>query len=198
LPFSRLSALQQSTLSVGSNAMVADLISSEKRLDAYALMRLSNNAGISIGPVIGGFISTLSFNLTFYLAAAGMIIYSLLMVFFSHETLVKTIGNQVVERKPLGGYLQVVKDKKIPAFYRLFILAQMCATMIWMCAVYASLFNVPERLYGYSATNASWLFSYNYMLHPSLRYNPYIMAIGTVTTLGVSSVALGHSLSDFG
>src|SRR4030042_3530220 len=77
---------------VGADAMIADLIPPEKRLNAYALMRLSNNAGISIGPMLGGFISSLSFNVTFYFAASGMIIYSLLVAFFAQETLQKTLS----------------------------------------------------------------------------------------------------------
>ena len=74
---------------VGADAMLADLIPSDKRPDAFALMRLSNNAGIAIGPIIGGFLSTISYSITFFLAGSGMIIYSLLMAFFASETLPK-------------------------------------------------------------------------------------------------------------
>ena len=71
---------------VGADAMLADLIPSEKRPDAYALMRLSNNAGIAIGPMIGGFLSSISYSITFILAGSGMLIYSLLIAFFAKET----------------------------------------------------------------------------------------------------------------
>ncbi len=41
---------------VGGDAMMADLVPPERRPDAYALLRMSNNLGISIGPAIGGFL----------------------------------------------------------------------------------------------------------------------------------------------
>jgi predicted MFS family arabinose efflux permease len=115
---------------VGADATVADLISPEKRPDAYALMRLSNNAGISIGPMIGGFISSLSFNITFYLAGAGMLIYSMLLAFFALETLPLDSGVASNTQKLIGGYLQVLRDTQFLSFIGAFILAQMCATMI--------------------------------------------------------------------
>ena len=44
---------------VGADAMMADLIPSEQRADAYSLLRMSNNLGVALGPAIGGFIATL-------------------------------------------------------------------------------------------------------------------------------------------
>ena len=63
---------------VGADAMMADLLPQEKRIDGYALMRLSNNLGISIGPAIGGFIAASSYSLAFYCAAVGLSLYSCL------------------------------------------------------------------------------------------------------------------------
>ena len=40
---------------VGADAMVADLVEPAKRIDAYSLMRLSNNVGVAVGPAIGVF-----------------------------------------------------------------------------------------------------------------------------------------------
>lgn len=54
---------------VEADAMLADLIPSKKRPDAYALYRLSNNAGIAIGPLIAGVLSSISFSITFFLPA---------------------------------------------------------------------------------------------------------------------------------
>ena len=72
---------------VGSDAMLADLVPAEQRTDAYAMMRLSANAGIAIGPIIGGVIASTSYDLAFYMAALGMTTYSLLLAIFAHETL---------------------------------------------------------------------------------------------------------------
>jgi MFS family permease len=50
---------------------MADLVEPERRVDAYSLMRLSNNLGVAIGPAVGGFLAASSYNLAFYCAAAG-------------------------------------------------------------------------------------------------------------------------------
>jgi MFS family permease len=72
---------------VGGDAMLADLIPPEERSDAYALLRTSNNAGIAIGPAIGGFAAALSYNVAFLGAAAGLSVYAILLAIFARETL---------------------------------------------------------------------------------------------------------------
>ena len=94
---------------VAADAMVTDLLPADKRVSGFSLMRMSSNLGISIGPAIGGFINSSSYGLAFYLAAGGMIIYSLLMFFFSRETLpdqAPTTGIPVAREGP-GGYGRV-------------------------------------------------------------------------------------------
>ena len=72
---------------VGSDAMMADIIPSEQRPEGYSIMRMSNNLGISLGPTIGGFIAAQSYSTVFFIAAGGMIIYSILIMIFARETL---------------------------------------------------------------------------------------------------------------
>jgi MFS family permease len=72
---------------VGADAMLADMIPSEKRTDAYALNRIANNAAFALGPAIGGFLATRSYNLAFYAAGTGFLIYSLLLFSLAKETL---------------------------------------------------------------------------------------------------------------
>ncbi len=72
---------------VGADAMLADMIPSEKRTDAYAINRIANNAAFALGPAVGGFLATRSYNLAFYGAGAGFLIYSLLLFFLARETL---------------------------------------------------------------------------------------------------------------
>jgi MFS family permease len=187
---------------VGADAMVADLIPSEKRPDAYALMRLSNNAGIAIGPMIGGFLATISYNITFFLAGTGMIVYSLLMAFFAKETLPK-LSTSLGKTSTFGGYLLVFRDSKFLSFIGVFILAQMCTVMIWiLMPVYANgEYSVPESLYGFiPTTNALMVvFLQVFVTQKTKFYRPLpVMAIGTLFyTLGVGSVAFGHSFIGF-
>jgi MFS family permease len=188
---------------VGADAMLADMIPSEKRPDAYALMRLSNNAGISIGPMVGGFISSLSFTITFFCAGTGMLIYGMLLAFFAHETLPPKTGASTNTVKLIGGYGQVLRDTQFLSFIGTFILAQMCAVLIWiLMPVYANgIYNVPESQYGFiPTTNALMVvFLQVFVTRITKRYRPLpVMMIGTIFyTLGVGSVALGHSFIGF-
>ncbi len=188
---------------VGADAMLADLISPEKRPDAYALMRLSNNAGISIGPMLGGLLSALSITITFYSAGIGMIIYSLLLAFFSIETLPDQTGTPSSVVTLMRGYVQVLRDTQFMPFIGAFILAQMCSVMIWiLMPVYANgIYGVPESQYGFiPTTNALMVvFLQVFITRITQRFRPMpVMMIGTMFyTLGVGSVALGHSFIGF-
>ena len=75
--------------------MLADLIPEKDRIEAYALLRLSNNVGIAIGPAIGGFIASASYTYAFIMAAVGMSAYSGLLAFFAVETLPKNVSHPV-------------------------------------------------------------------------------------------------------
>ena len=102
---------------VGADAMMADLVPPEKRVDAYSLLRMSNNLGIALGPTIGGFIASASYNLAFYCAAAGLSLYGLLMALFAVETLPQRTGQakeRVAER--FGGYGEALRDKPFIRF----------------------------------------------------------------------------------
>jgi MFS family permease len=72
---------------VGADAMLADMIPTEKRTDAFAINRIANNAAFALGPAVGGFLATRSYDLAFYGAGAGFLIYSVLLFFLAHETL---------------------------------------------------------------------------------------------------------------
>lgn len=52
-----------------ANAMVADLLPAESRLDGYALTRSAGNLGWAIGPAIGGFLAEQSYGLMFAISA---------------------------------------------------------------------------------------------------------------------------------
>ncbi len=188
---------------VGADAMLADMIPPEKRADAYALMRLSNNAGISIGPIVGGFLSSVSFTITFFFAGSGMIIYSLLLAFLGRETLPHQLRLAGRSSLGLGGYLNVLRDSQFLSFIGAFILAQMCAVTIWiLMPVYANnRYNVPESQYGFIPTTNALMVVFLQVSITNLtkRFNPLpVMMVGTLFyALGVGSVAFGHSFVGF-
>jgi ABC-type transport system involved in multi-copper enzyme maturation permease subunit len=89
------------------------------------------------------------------------------------------------------------------AFIGAFILAQMCAVLIWiLMPVYANnIYNVPESLYGLiPTTNALMVvFLQVFVTNRTKRYKPAsVMMLGTLFyTLGVGSVAFGQAFIGF-
>jgi MFS family permease len=188
---------------VGADAMMADLIPSKQRVDAYSLLRTSNNIGVALGPAIGGFIAGRSYTVAFLLAAAGLITYSLLVTFLANETLPRRDGifPRIPER--LGGYDRVLKDRKFVVFSFNYTLTQICAALIWvLLGVYAyQNFHVTESQYGFiPTTNALMVVFFQLIVtRISKRYPPLrVLAVGTLFyALGVGSVAFGQGFWGF-
>jgi MFS family permease len=142
---------------MSGDAMVADLIPSNKRPDAYALLRMSNNIGVALGPAIGGFLAATSYSLAFYMAALGMSVYGLLLAFFAVETLPKFISHDSLvgrEAEKFGGYGRILKDRPFMTFAFAYTLVIICASLVWVVLpVYAKEnYNIPENIYGFIPT----------------------------------------------
>ena len=68
-----------------ANAMVADILPREKRLDGYAITRSATNLGWACGPAMGGFLAAASYGLLFLISgvitcASGLILWRCLRV----------------------------------------------------------------------------------------------------------------------
>lgn len=185
---------------VGADAMLADLIPEKDRVEAYSLLRMGNNAGIAIGPAVGGFVASASYSTAFFIAAAGMSSYSMLLAFFAKETLPRLQPGYIktpVIKEPLGGYLEILKNKKFMRFAVAFTMVMVCASFMWvLMPVYSKQnFGVPENQYGFIPTTNAVIVVTLQMLMTSWtkKLNPLIaMAFGGVLyTLGAFSVSLG-------
>jgi MFS family permease len=75
------------TVRPGLSAMVADVVESERRVEAYALFRIGSNAGWAIGPAIGGFLVATSYASLFLLTAFASLIGLLLLILFTSESI---------------------------------------------------------------------------------------------------------------
>ncbi|HEX5807219.1 MAG TPA: MFS transporter [Anaerolineales bacterium] len=147
---------------VGADAMLADMIPAEKRTDAYAINRIANNAAFALGPAVGGFLATRSYDLAFYGAGTGFLIYSVLLFFLARETLQKENNQQPILRlspsvsmrrliapfkpRPLDkagmvssekasaneGYKRVFRDRNYMAFVGVVSLGLIAPTMLWI------------------------------------------------------------------
>ena len=188
---------------VGADAMMADLIPSEQRIDAYSLLRMSNNIGVAMGPVIGGFIAAISYSTAFYIAAAGMLTYSLLVALLAAETLPARDEAARLKKERFGGYDKVLRDREFVSFSAVFTLTQICAALIWvLLAVYAKRnYQVPESQYGFiPMTNALMVVFLQVAVTQMTKRRPPLrmLALGTLLyAIGVGSVALGTGFWSF-
>ncbi len=187
---------------VGSNAMVADLIEVERRAGAYALLRLIANLGIAIGPSIGGFLTTISYTLAFYIAATAHVLFTLLILLFVRESMPQVAGESG-QAAAIGGYSQVLRDRPFLAFCGVYTLAGMAySLMMVLLPVYAKEnFGVPESQYGFiMATNAAMVVLFQYSItRIAERYHDLpVLTVGSLFyALGVGSVALGRGFPAF-
>ncbi len=173
---------------VGADAMLADMISSEKRTDAYSITRIANNAAFGIGPAVGGFLASTSYNLAFYGAAIGFIGYSLLLLFFAHETLHHAYAEHTNSAddpiRSREGYLRVFADRKYMAFVALASIGMIAPMMVWiLMPVYTNTnFNIPESMYG-------WIPTTNAVMCVFVQY-PVTLITRKYKTLPVTAVGM--------
>ena len=182
---------------VGADAMLADMVPAEKRTDAYAINRIANNAAFALGPAIGGFLATRSYDLAFYAAGTGFLSYSVLLFFLARETLNTSGKNNSIPTAPTAeGYGRVFKDKSYIAFVAMVSLGLIAPTMLWiLMPVYAKTnYGIPEALYGWiPTTNALMCVFVQYSVTRITRRHSTLPVLGTgmlIYALGAGSVAL--------
>ena len=183
---------------VGADAMLADLIAPEKRADGYSVLRMSNNAGVAIGPSVGGFIAAASQYLAFYIASAGLFIFGLLILFFAVETLpVEGLEKTTQRKERWGGYDRVLRDWPFVTTISNMIFGLITASLMWvLLPVYATkVVGIPKQLYGFIPTTNALMVVFLQVLvtqwtkkHPPLR----VIALGMFFyAIGVGTVVLG-------
>jgi len=186
--------------SIGSNAMIADMVPSERRTEAYALLRMISNLGVAIGPSIGGFVTGVSYGLAFSTAAAASACFALVILFFVRETIPQP---EESNGRRAAGYGPVLRDRPFLAFVAMLTLANMAyALMTTLLPVYAKEgFGVHESRYGLiMATNAIMVVLFQYGVTRVTRRFPDlpVLAVGAVFyALGVGSIAWGRGFAAF-
>jgi MFS family permease len=188
---------------VGADAMLADMIPSEKRTDAYAINRIANNAAFAMGPAIGGFLATRSYDLAFYSAGIGFLSYSMLLFFLARETLNRPAADLAIQNSQTEGYGRVLKDRSYMTFVATISLGLIAPTMLWiLMPVYAKThYGVPEALYGWiPTTNALMCVFVQYAVTRVTRRHDTLPVLGVgmlIYALGAGSVALMSSFWGF-
>ena len=184
---------------VGADAMLADIIPSEKRTDAYAINRIANNAAFALGPAVGGFLAGRSYDFAFYGAATGFLAYAVLLFFMARETLVKTnppVSTFANQTDTPRGFLHVLTDGNYMAFVLSIAVGLVAPMMLWiLMPVYAKTnFGIPEAQYGWiPTTNAVMcVFVQLFVTRITRKYKtlPVSAAAMLIYAVGAGSVAL--------
>ena len=181
---------------VGINAMIADLIPAENRLEAYSILRIVYNTGYGVGPILGGIMASNSYDTIFIAAAAGYALSFLFMLFFTRETLTDDIQAQAAGRKENYSIAIVLKD-------RLYVLSVFLNGMIYITS--AGVFNLLSlyavQNFGIPESQISIVFTVNAVMCVTLQLAVIrlingkapmrLMCLsGLLYMVGVSSIAL--------
>jgi len=118
---------------IGTDAIVADMLPPEERVQAYGLVRMGRNIGVALGPILGGLALSRSYNLGFIAAAIALAVFGVITVLFLKETLEHKSGEQ---REGLKDQFRVMSEAlRNKAFVRMlgsFTLMEICATLMWV------------------------------------------------------------------
>jgi len=201
---------------VGADAMLADMVPSEQRTQAYAINRIASNAGFALGPAIGGFLAATSYSLAFYGASIGFISYAVLVTVLFRETLPGRDGRgrgrpgraavsatMATTAPRRHGYGIVLRDRGFLGFVGLLSIGLVAPSAVWiLLAVYTKAnFGMPEYLYGWIPTvNAVMCVVVQYPVSMlTRRFSPLpVIAVGMlIYAIGAGSVALMTSFPGF-
>ncbi len=94
------------------SAMVADIVPTARRVEAFGVLRIGGNAGWAIGPALGGFLISISYSLLFVLTAVATGIGMILILLFTTES----IQARETERFVLRQVLAAGRDIKFLLF----------------------------------------------------------------------------------
>lgn len=189
---------------IGVNTMVADIVEPDNRSPAYALIRMISNAGIAIGPVIGGTLVTLmSFEAVYYAIAIAYGILTVFIVTMIRETIPDDVDAENDEPTPAIGYGYILRDTVFMGMFVMFMLVMFGNTQIFvLLPVYAKEnFGLVESQYSLLLTiNATMVVLFQYALTKFTdRYKPLpVMAWAALLyAIGLGSVAVGYNLPTF-
>ncbi len=176
-------------------AAVGDMVPPERLSYAYGLMRMASNAGIIIGPMLGGFLADHSFFWIFCLDALSMLIFFLIVFVSIPET---RPAHTTTNLGP-GRLKDVARDAMFLRFALLWSLTSLVYSQLFMV--------VPAYLHlqlGYRPSFFGYLAAENAVLVVALQLpitrltrriaRPLLMAMGTLCySIGFWVMLIGHA-----
>ena len=135
-----------------SSAMIADIVPANKRLEAYGLLRIGQNVGWTLGPLLGGLLVIISYSSLFLLTAVSMasVAFIVLLLISDSMCCAKT------ERFSARDLLAVRKDTVFAAFCLISVLLSLVTAQ--MSSVYSV---YSEKVVGVQVYEVGYLFAIN-------------------------------------
>jgi MFS family permease len=111
-------------------AMVADLLPSEKQPEGFGILRVAVNLSATIGPILSSIIAVFSFMLLFILDAVSSLITAVIVLIVIPETKPQRLEHEPEETimKSIVGYKEVLKD----GAYILFLTVSTLTVLVYM------------------------------------------------------------------
>jgi MFS family permease len=176
-----------------SNAMIADVVSPGKRLEAYGLLRIGVNIGWALGPLIGGFLAAVSYSSLFLLTAVTSGTVALIMTLGVEESMRGGGAREGFSFRDLG---RIRGNKRFVFFCAMsFLLFIVVAQMSTTYSVFST------DVVGVSEVEIGYLFTINGVLVvllqlPMARYLTKFK-MSTVIAVGALVYAAGYFLVAF-
>jgi MFS family permease len=99
-----------------ANAAVSDLVDREHRLEAFSLLRVANNLGWGVGPMLGGFVSEIGYAWLFVLGGLASAVSAWLIRRHLTETLPPRSDRGPHKREGFRDILTVRHDRRLIVF----------------------------------------------------------------------------------
>ena len=203
--FNLLTSFMGHFASPAFQALIADLLPSEKRSQGYSAMYVIGNLAAAIGPMMGGLLASRSFLLLFIVDCILSVGTGIFLMFKMPETQpeeAKTVKKQDL-RETFAGYGAVMRDRVFVTLVALIVMTM----MVYMnynttLSVYLNrLHGITAQQFGYLLTlNASMivLFQFTVTRLTAKFKRSVMMFIGTMLyAIGFSMVGFGNTYAHF-
>ncbi len=128
-----------------SMSFISEQIEPKRRKTAFALNRLAINLGMSIGPMVGGFLSAINFSLLFYVDGVTSIAAAIFLIVSSWQPIKEIIPENPPAEISQSQSISILRNKK----FLLFLLSIIPAQIVFFQHIGALPIFIVENL-GYS------------------------------------------------
>ncbi len=185
------------------DAMVADLVGTDKRPQAYGLLRVVANLGVAIGPAIGGFLASVSYLIAFLTSASATLVFFFITLVLMRETKPAAAPQRNANAAAPGNFGAVFSDRRFIAFCAATAFAIIAySQMMTVLPVYMKdQFALGESFFGWVMTmNAAMVVLLQFPITRAtekLARLPLIAFGAILYATGVASVALASTFPHF-